>query len=1322
MIVKRFAAGLLLAGALVWGAAFAGEGLVTVRFGEQDTCDIAGVTTVKGSTIRFDVSKLPKGAKVHRALLQMWVVPGGRSWGMDRWNDPKFRGFTVWDAAGRDLMLARSHPFTTTAYACHEWDVTRAVRRWLADPNANKGLHVDFPLNTDPAWRRPYLQVTYEGDNPSRPAQPKNFKVFYRSGQVFMTWANTPYEGAFFDAAYRLYAHTEPITADTLAKARLLGEVHQLSQLNYRRSNVALGKGNGSAPARPPGSVQRGRINFVIDEEWQKQPEVAAIMKKAPKLARTERKIHSGPELTDDTGLFVWTVDKPEALHFAVTAAIEGNENRRDFGAGNALARPLAVKTATTEPVIQGIYTLTKGGHLHQYREYVYWEGGEGKFHNTPSTPIFFVHDVPPRWLGAKPAWGTPTNQPAWINSKAPLAGYSSSVYGGIGSRDRTVVTDADYLPPTRLAPFAPAYRTNNRKWDGYAMWYFGAKATANVPPKDRKWPGGRSGDTDNAFGYSDAINTGANPLRSTVVPYVENRRLFEIEFVLRHFKQADRNYVSVQGQSDAWMFAMHHGDTIAYVNTAQECPWNPTHAWRRRLWAYVGKKEWGLKTPDGHNVWDYNDPIWYAKKFPRKEWPFISHVWAPNYGGPGDWNQSGYPEFYVELEKTRRAGRWWWCDIGDAPAGEFLHIPKNRAVPALTNCNFCERPVKVWTKEPRGSLNGYISFGTVLGESKAPAGAKAVAGRPHYYRYYARDPANRKKRLTIEIWAALSTKQIDEPDRFEMTFRIGDHGRGMNGQSVYPTEAKFGTTDITPWRLQRFKVQAGKKCRWVNRKVRTGQVLQTGVVEPDEHGLLTVPGFFLDKDPTGNKLIITSAAGVAPEVDKGAVTVMMKRWSKELKKVDYDEYIRLCKHPEPWPVIRGRLEAPPIVWNRGSVYPIAGGGGNFASDFQSSMDKSFVIPKDGAGRYRITAPAKGVYGGGWGQINLGVGGKYGRAVGWHVVDAKDYKPYVWFADLEPGKIEFRVFNRLRYYAQGRNPALRKQQIHVKTMIFEKLDPKDKGSKVPAMLRIASPLSATVAAKTPVQFRAQAWNAYGEPVDAKVTWSADAGKIGADGVFVADAAGAAAVTAKAGELSDTTTLIVRDAMVENFDDRSTRGWCELEDGRLVDKHDMGAWQFHAGRYHQQVYLNGRVNKAVSLIYQPGTPWTDYRVEATAVVRKGFRRAMGVYVRFADAKSHVLFTWDRRAGKASLIVVTGGARKSVAEAAKLPALAKPTGKTLSDKVRVEVRGKRVQAFLGGGPVFEKPVTVNAPAAGTIGLFAGSARADLAFDNVKVTPLD
>jgi len=46
------------------------------------------------------------------------------------------------------------------------------------------------------------------------------------------------------------------------------------------------------------------------------------------------------------------------------------------------------------------------------------------------------------------------------------------------------------------------------------------------------------------------------------------------------------------------------------------------------------------------------------------------------------------------------------------------------------------------------------------------------------------------------------------------------------------------------------------------NRKCNSGRLLQSGIAEPGDRGLLTIEGFYVDRDVAGNKLILTSAEG----------------------------------------------------------------------------------------------------------------------------------------------------------------------------------------------------------------------------------------------------------------------------------------------------------------------------------------------------------------------------------------------------------------------------------------------------------------------------
>ena len=237
MSTFRAVSALTLAIVLFTSTALAGE-LVTVRVGEQDSCTITGVTTVDKSVVRFDLAKLD-AKEVTKAALRLWVnlgnrAPYGRAFSIRRWDDAKFDGFKVWQVGGGAEPLDVVYPFMSSV-ALHEWDVTKAVQAWLADPAANKGLKTDFPVppNTfTPAWQRVHLQVTHEGDAAGRPKQSSVLEAFYRHGQVFITWKQIPFDGAFFDSIYRIYKHPERITAANLDKADLLGEVHKNSQIN----------------------------------------------------------------------------------------------------------------------------------------------------------------------------------------------------------------------------------------------------------------------------------------------------------------------------------------------------------------------------------------------------------------------------------------------------------------------------------------------------------------------------------------------------------------------------------------------------------------------------------------------------------------------------------------------------------------------------------------------------------------------------------------------------------------------------------------------------------------------------------------------------------------------------------------------------------------------------------------------------------------------------------------------------------------------------------------------------------------------------------
>jgi len=1367
---------------LTTGVAGQAESLVTVRVGEQDTCKITGVTTVESdretrqATIRFDLSKLAITGEVKEAKLRLWVSFIDRRRGnfaadfsVNKWEDPTFDGFKVYMVGGGAEPLDTFFPFERATYGCHEWDVTEAVQAWLKNPASNKGLKANFALpgnDYEPAWRRPYLQITYAGDSKDRPKAPTGFKAFYRHGQVFMAWKQIPYDGAFFDSSYRVYRHTKHITAKNLDKAILLCEVHRNSQLNYRRCSfwwdglMAYGEYRHIwpylyerlPPWKGPGKRNKAedmagvhkilprRSNFVIDDKWIDTHKQNTCLTNGNALGEGTFLV-DGPQLSDDTGLSVRTVEEPGRYFYAVTSVIEGRENRVDLSKANSLEEPLEAKVEEPRPVLQYVLHFNvpkkyvkKGGRTYtipairqQLRMYTYWDGSGKDYHNEPSTPFQFQM-IPPGRGGAS----------LWSDKVKPE---EMTVYSG-GFLNAPVAPDKKYVPPSRLAPF-PSLRISNNRDHGHWIpgwrYYYGSKTPPTSADEEAVvlLSANLGLSKYNAFGWHDRLNTGRDPRKATVRPYLELRTVKELQWYVDAFPGTDRNRFHLTGQSALMNLGIHHADKIASVSSAMDIPWSAKRAdWD---WIYVGKRAWDLKVPQGFSVWQWNDPIWYSKKFPQKSWPFISTCWAPNYSRSDNfyyWKDCGYPEFYRDLAKDKRGGRWWWCDIGDAPDGKGDLVPLNEAYPGFSNVNFCEEPNDVWKQEPRGTLNGYLNWGP----------NKVFLGREQ------KRLRKQETELNRIVAAGEAMATVDTPERFEMSIRIGEHGLKQNGQSVPPTVAKFGLADVTLWRLQQFKVGPGKTYRWVNKKVFTGQVLQTGTVKPDARDLLTVPGVFVDRDATGNKLIITPEADAAQvAVAKDApVRVAFPRHKDvpEVLELTYADYAEQCSNP----VLYNEVKLPSTTFK---ISDFTEPGGGLINPDGSKLFTGSGFGMGGAkttvkilekGRYMLTLPMKATRGesaNNWTVLLPMIGGKYTKADKTPtLIDTPDLTDYRWFFEAEAGKLVVFLDTGHDYYFAAQLADRNKgRTVLLQNMTIERI-PDDTAAEKVYDIRLA-PCGVAIPAGLPTRFIAKTMNGLGKEIDAPVSFSCKGLTIDAKGFVRDPKPGTYSLTASAGGVSVKMRVTVAEAYEENFNEGCgtlRRGW---ESADLGPKY-KGVWGTPSRGHFLLTSLWQSCKRPVQsmLLWTPGEKWQDCEIKTDIFIHEKSAHPVegtrGLMIRAKDKDNHYRLEVRRTkdGSKAVLIKRRAGTESVLAESADIPGYLPLDFKTNPattgwaknerataenykgfhmDRLELSARGEVIRATVNGKDVFPNGVKDGDLKEGMPGLYSAHR---CAFDNVEI----
>jgi len=197
-------------------------------------------------------------------------------------------------------------------------------------------------------------------------------------------------------------------------------------------------------------------------------------------------------------------------------------------------------------------------------------------------------------------------------------------------------------------------------------------------------------------------------------------------------------------------------------------------------------------------------------------------------------WETQAVP-FYRDLERSARA----YAGV----IRDEAHVPMLYAGPSSTrllarypNIGFIGLPA---TLRVRGGMSFY-GLRAVRSET--------VPGLARDSRTLRRWVPTEERDINIAIewsasWDAWDGAPIDRAGRWAMSLRSRD--------------GRVHSIEVTPRRLQRFEVVAGREYRYTVRRVKDGAVIATGTVSRNRHGLLTVR---VPVGPAGIRLIMTPA------------------------------------------------------------------------------------------------------------------------------------------------------------------------------------------------------------------------------------------------------------------------------------------------------------------------------------------------------------------------------------------------------------------------------------------------------------------------------
>jgi len=642
-------------------AAGGGAGAATVceQWGAAGAVTHPGALTIErgqaGTRLVFDLSAIPKGAKVHHASLYCFTSQNKQP------TNPALIYVTdKLDAQGQPVH--GNSPLKIEAPWYRSFDATEAVRRWTSDPPGNLGLTVAQFEGFQAT--RTVLEVVYEGPARKLPEQVTGVKAFHHDGQTFIVWKEHP---AFrpkddeviwvtkFDhkgdelaegpgeGAYGLPNHPA-INLRTLRRLQGLGmrdkpsgfqgikplkrvrEVEPVRYRIYRHSEKIT-----------PGNIHRAQRLAEVDPLNGYDKEVYQIHFKGEYLNQWEEPnsviptycYDKGKALSPGEAMYVHDVREAGPHYYAVTMVHGGTENLRDLSDANSLATAVDEKAEPSQPVLQWI-------EQPQYRKEV--EGQWWRFWAAPP-----LTNVPGRSYRIGVGHPVKLQQPAPL-SIGTISGHFN-VRGTLRIPSRTSVTLAiqrqlDWLP---------------------ALFY----------------------------------NQGRGTLRSIkecqVDYYCERYMLRLIQWIMDRY-QIDRSKIS----GSLMHFGLRHPEIFTRMSMGSytagyDLRWAPGGP---SMPTVLGPK--GVKTTRGEDAWAMYSVGEYVNAHPGQDIPFLVCISGTGKDG-GHTCEFGWqddPRGWKGLLKARQTFvAAWSSGLPRELSSAFNNMRWDLSIPAFSNCSLDNNP-----------------------------------------------------------------------------------------------------------------------------------------------------------------------------------------------------------------------------------------------------------------------------------------------------------------------------------------------------------------------------------------------------------------------------------------------------------------------------------------------------------------------------------------------------------------------------------------------------------------------------------------------------